>query len=104
LYADVDPLDDTDRAGDAPLLTVSSSGRGLEAEYELRIAVPLDAHADVDLARVADELSLTVDGRRRLIALPAVLRRCQVTGADVDDKGVAVHFRPDPALWPRLAE
>lgn len=104
LYADVDPLDDTDRAGDAPLLSVSSSGRGLEAEYELRIAVPLDADADVDLARIADELSLTVDGRRRLIALPAVLRRCQVTGADVDDKGVAVHFRPDPALWPRRPE
>jgi arsenite-transporting ATPase len=104
LYEDVDPLADSDRPGDGPLLSVTASGRGLDADYSLRIAVPLSDDADVDLARVADELALTVDGRRRLIALPAVLRRCEVTGADVDDGGMTVHFRPDPALWPRSAE
>jgi arsenite-transporting ATPase len=99
LYADDDPLPDTP-VSSAPLLSVSGSGQGMDARYRLRIAVSL-AGADLDLARVGDELALTVDGRRRLIALPPVLRRCEVTGADVDDEGMLVHFRPDPALWPR---
>jgi arsenite-transporting ATPase len=99
LYSSADPLGDA--TVPSPLLTVSGRGRGTDARYELRIAVPLAADADVDLARIGDELALTVDGRRRLIALPPVLRRCRVTGADVDDGGVLVHFRPDPALWPR---
>lgn len=99
VYPDGDPVG---AAGERePLLTVESSGTGLAAEYALRIAVPLADDADVDLARVGDELALTVDGRRRLIALPSVLRRCRVTGADVDAGGVRVAFRPDPALWPR---
>jgi arsenite-transporting ATPase len=95
LYADDDPL--SDDAPVEPLLTMS----GGAGEYRLRIAVPLRDETDVDLARVGDELALTVDSRRRLIALPPLLRRCVVTGADVDDGGVLVHFRPDPALWPK---
>ncbi|HEX4724143.1 MAG TPA: ArsA-related P-loop ATPase, partial [Pseudonocardiaceae bacterium] len=93
LYSSADPL----AAGGSsePLLTVS----GGDGRYELRIALP--SIGDVDLARVGDELALTVDGRRRLISLPSLLRRCEVTGADVDDVGLLVHFRPDPALWPR---
>ncbi|HEY3748671.1 MAG TPA: ArsA family ATPase [Pseudonocardiaceae bacterium] len=97
LYADADPLSDTENTPVEPLLTVA----GGAGSYSLRIAVPLGADADVDLARVGDELALTVDGRRRLIALPPLLRRCSVTGADVDDGGVLVHFVPDPALWPK---
>jgi arsenite-transporting ATPase len=95
LYASDDPLDTSVAA--TPLLSVSGGG----TSYQLRIAVPLGPDADVDLARVGDELALTVDGRRRLIALAPVLRRCEVTGADVDGEGVLVWFRPDPALWPR---
>jgi arsenite-transporting ATPase len=102
LYADDDPLYDTDGVGSTPLLTVSGTGAGLAARYRLRIAVPLRDDTDVDLARVGDELALTVDSRRRLIALPPLLRRCQVTGADVDPGGVLVHFQPDPALWPKV--
>lgn len=100
LYGDEDPLADNESLPE-PLLTVSGTGRGADSRYRLRIAVPLADDADVDLARVGDELALTVDGRRRLIALPPVLRRCQVTGADVDGGGVLVRFAPDPALWPR---
>jgi arsenite-transporting ATPase len=100
LYGTDDPLD-TEPPGPAPLLTVSGEGRGRDSDYRLRIAVPLAEDADVDLARVGDELALTVDGRRRLIALPPLLRRCRVTGAEVDDRGVLVGFRPDPKLWPR---
>jgi arsenite-transporting ATPase len=100
LYGDEDPLADNESLPE-PLLTVSGAGRGADSSYQLRVAVPLGDDADVDLARVGDELALTVDGRRRLIALPPVLRRCEVTGADVDDRGVLVRFRPDPSLWPR---
>jgi arsenite-transporting ATPase len=103
LYGDQDPLGDNESVRPAGLLSVSGTGRGLAARYRLRIAAPLTADADVDLARVGDELALTVDGRRRLIALPPVLRRCTVTGADTDDGGVVVHFRPNPTLWPRSA-
>jgi arsenite-transporting ATPase len=103
LYGDDDPLG-TEPVAPAPLLTVSGSGKGLDARYRLRIAVPLAGDADVDLARVGDELALTVDGRRRLISLPPLLRRCEVTGADVADDGVLVDFRPDPALWPRVLD
>jgi arsenite-transporting ATPase len=100
LYADADPLD-TGGAGGRPLLEVTGGGRGLDAEFELRIAMPLTDDADLDLARVDDELAITVDGRRRLVALPAALRRCVVTGAEVDDSGLAVRLRPDPELWMR---
>jgi arsenite-transporting ATPase len=99
LYADGDPLGEAGSAV-APLLSVSGTGRGLDARYRLRIAVPLGIDAELDLARVGDELALTVDGRRRLIILPPVLRRCEVTGAEVDGEGILVSFQPDPALWP----
>jgi arsenite-transporting ATPase len=102
LYGDDDPIGDPGRQ--APLLSVSGGGSGLAGRYRLRIAVPLADDADVDLARVGDELALTVDGRRRLISLPPVLRRCEVTGADLADDGMVVHFRPDPALWPKSGE
>jgi arsenite-transporting ATPase len=103
LYGDDDPLADNESLAE-PLLTVSGTGRGTGSGYRLRIAVPLADDADVDLARVGDDLALTVDGRRRLIALPPVLRRCEVTGADVDGGGVLVRFRPDPALWPQAED
>jgi arsenite-transporting ATPase len=103
LYDGQDPLDGNEPVRSTALLSVSGTGHGLDSRYRLRIAVPLGDDAGVDLARVGDELALTVDGRRRLIALPPVLRRCEVTGADTDDEGVLVHFRPDPALWPKAA-
>ncbi|HEX5403018.1 MAG TPA: ArsA family ATPase [Pseudonocardiaceae bacterium] len=96
LYASDDPLSGPGVLAE-PLLTVS----GGDGRYQLRIAVPLGDDTDVDLARVGDELALTVDSRRRLIALPPLLRRCEVTGADVDGGGLLVHFRPDPGLWPK---
>jgi arsenite/tail-anchored protein-transporting ATPase len=100
LYADGDPLVDS-AAANTPLFSVNVSGTGLSARYELRVSVPLPADAELDLARVADELAITVHGRRTLIALPPVLRRCAVTDAEVDESGLLVGFRPDPALWPR---
>lgn len=97
LYGADDPLAEVDVAA-PPLLSVTGGGRAASAEYQLRIAVPVNDDAELDLARVDDDLAVTVDGRRRLIALPAVLRRCVVTGADVDTTGVVVHFRRQPTV------
>jgi arsenite-transporting ATPase len=83
------------------MLEVSGGGRGPDAEYLLRIVVPLADDAELDLARVGDELAVTVDGRRKLVALPSLLRRCVVIGAEMDQTGLAVRFRPDPDLWMR---
>jgi arsenite-transporting ATPase len=97
LYGSEDPL--PGGAVPASLLEVSGCGRGLDARYSLRIALPLADDTELDLARVGDDLALTVDGRRRLVALPSLLRRCIVTGAEMDSGGVTVGFRPDPSLW-----
>jgi arsenite/tail-anchored protein-transporting ATPase len=99
---EVDGERDDDPRG--PLLSVrrrSGAGRDVDAEFELVLALPLAPDAAVDLARIGDELAVTVDGRRRLLALPPVLRRCAVTGADRHDGGLRVLFRPDPGVWLR---
>jgi arsenite-transporting ATPase len=78
LYATAEPLD---RLGDpAPLLSMRAVG----SAYELTIALPLADSSSVDLARVGDDLAVTVDGERRLIALPVLLRRYAVTDAVID--------------------
>jgi arsenite-transporting ATPase len=96
LYPDGDPLA-VSTISTEPLLSVSVSETG----YRLRVSFPLDVDADLDLARVDDELAITVDGRRRLVALPAALRRCEVTGAEIVTGGLLVDFEPDPRLWMR---
>jgi arsenite-transporting ATPase len=96
LYPDGDPLAVSTVPAE-PLLAVTAAENG----YQLRVSFPLDVDADLDLARVDDELAITVDGRRRLIALPAALRRCVVTGAEIVDGGLLVDFEPDPRLWMR---
>ncbi|MFE2753968.1 ArsA family ATPase [Actinosynnema sp. NPDC059335] len=95
LYEGRDPL--AGDAADEPLLSVERTG---ELEYTLRLALPV-GDSSLDLARVGDDLAVTVDGRRRLVALPSLLRRCLVTGAELDDTGLAVRFAPDPELWMR---
>ncbi|MER5266731.1 ArsA family ATPase [Actinosynnema sp. NPDC002837] len=95
LYQGRDPLDGAD--DDRQLLTVERTG---ELEYTLRVALPV-GDSSLDLARVGDDLAVTVDGRRRLVALPSLLKRCLVTGAELDEAGLAVRFAPDPDLWMR---
>ncbi|WP_199431857.1 ArsA family ATPase [Qaidamihabitans albus] len=87
LYGDADPLGGA--GGPAtPLLDVSET----ESGFDLRIALPLGRDAAVDLARVDDDLAVTVDGFRRLVALPGPLRPCRVTGAESDARGLLVHL------------
>ncbi|MDQ0380061.1 ArsA family ATPase [Amycolatopsis thermophila] len=85
LYGESDPLSG-DGSAAAPLLTVTEVDGG----YRLRLALPLDRDADLDLARVDDDLSVTVDGFRRLVALPEPLRPCRITGAESDADGLVV--------------
>jgi arsenite-transporting ATPase len=86
LYGRTDPL-----AGDSQprsLLQIRPDGDA----YVLRVAVPLTEQSDVDLARVGDDLAITVDGVRRLVPLPAVLRRYAVVDASVDGTGLRIRF------------
>ncbi|MFB9902466.1 ArsA family ATPase [Allokutzneria oryzae] len=98
LYGGGDPLSGAERA---ELIEVSGGGKGLDSEYGMRLHLPLAADAQLELARVDDELVITLDGRRRLVALPAVLRRCEIVGATADNEGITVRFRPDPRVWMR---
>ncbi|MFF4419472.1 ArsA family ATPase [Streptomyces sp. NPDC001549] len=65
--------------------------------------VPLPgAHkSDLDLVRRGDELLLTAGPHRRIVPLPAALRRCTVSGAALADGELRIRFTPDPGLWPR---
>ncbi|MEW2504648.1 ArsA family ATPase [Amycolatopsis sp. NPDC047767] len=85
LYGTRDPLSGTGKPV-TPLLQVTPEADG----FRLRIAIPLQRESDVDLARVDDDLAITVDGFRRLIALPETLRPCRITGAESDANGLVI--------------
>ncbi|MQA09415.1 MAG: AAA family ATPase [Pseudonocardiaceae bacterium] len=86
LYGGTDPLRGNENE-QSSLLSVDDDPAG---GYRLRLALPLTDDAAVELARVDDDLAVTVDGTRRLIALPNLLRRCEVTGAEADSDGLTV--------------
>ncbi|HST85816.1 MAG TPA: ArsA family ATPase [Kineosporiaceae bacterium] len=69
------------------------------AGFVLRLALPLADRKDLDLGRRGDDLVVTVEGRRRVLALPSALRRCQVDSAQLRDGVLAVRFVPDPDQW-----
>jgi arsenite-transporting ATPase len=77
-------------------LRVSRSG----GDYDLSLPAPFVSAADVELSRDGDELRLRVQGTRRVVALPPVLRRCVATSAQVANGRVVVRFTPDPDAWP----
>ncbi|MEU5692642.1 ArsA family ATPase [Actinosynnema sp. NPDC020468] len=97
LYGRDDPLEPfTAPTGIPPVEVVREEGHC----YALRIPLSV-GDSPLDLARVGDDLAVTVDGRRKLVALPSLLRRCVVTGAELDDAALVVRFEPDPDLWMR---
>ncbi|MEU6759275.1 ArsA-related P-loop ATPase [Streptomyces sp. NPDC046685] len=57
--------------------------------------------SELDLIRRGDELLLAAGPYRRIVPLPAALRRCTVSGASLADGVLRIRFTPDPALWPR---
>ncbi|CAM3561370.1 ArsA family ATPase [Kibdelosporangium persicum] len=87
LYGRSDPLG-ASTSRPPSLLQIRPEGTG----YVLRVAIPLTEQSDVDLARVGDDLAITVDGMRRLVPLPAVLRRYVVADASVDGDGLVLQF------------
>lgn len=99
IYGDDDPLDGPD--GSSRLVVRRTAGEGVarDSEFVLDLCVPGIGDADVELARIGDELAVTVDGRRKAVALPPVLRRCEVAGADLEPDRLMVVFHPDPSVW-----
>lgn len=68
--------------------------------FVMTLALPLLDKETLDLTRVGDDLVVTVAGRRRVLALPSALRRCQVRGAHVTGDRLEIRFQPDPEQFP----
>jgi arsenite-transporting ATPase len=80
----------------APALSVTPEGR----DFVLSIEVPFARSADVGVLRRGDDIVVTLGPERRIIALPAVLRRCIVKNASVGKGRLKIRFERDPGLWP----
>ncbi|MFG2980353.1 ArsA family ATPase [Streptomyces sp. NPDC048258] len=65
------------------------------------VPLPGARKRDLDLIRRGDELLLTAGPYRRIVPLPAALRRCTVSGAALEEDVLRIRFTPDPGLWPR---
>ncbi|MEJ7770816.1 MAG: ArsA family ATPase [Geodermatophilaceae bacterium] len=89
----IDPLAGPEQSA---LLQVVAEG----AQYLLRLAIPHVHSTDLRLNRVGDELAVTVEGHRRLVALPGLLSRCRIVGAALAEGVLDVRFEPDPDRWP----
>lgn len=66
-----------------------------------RVPLPRAEKSELGLVRRGDELLLTVGPYRRIVPLPAALRRCTVSGAALADGELRIRFTPDRDLWPR---
>jgi arsenite-transporting ATPase len=84
-YGDSDPL--AAPTGEPPV-TVRRTTEGAA----LRVALPFAEKGDVDLARHADELLVTVGSYRRVLVLPTALRHQQVVGARLEAGALVVRF------------
>lgn len=90
-----------DAPGTSTPAVAHESGSGLESVYAWRLELPGVAQAQVELARLEDELLVSVGGQHRRYTLPPVLTRCVVLDAEVGDDEVTVRLRPDPVAWSR---
>ena len=90
-----------------PLAAVKSDDflavRQVGDAFVMTLSLPLVDKDSLDLTRVGDDLVVTVSGRRRVLALPSALRRCQVRGAHVEDGRLEIRFVPDPEQFPRVS-
>ncbi|WP_214368529.1 ArsA family ATPase [Pseudonocardia sp. H11422] len=102
LYRDADPVAPGAPAA-APLRVRRTAGEGTapDSEFELVLRLPGAADGPLDLARVGDDLAVTIGVTRRMLTLPSVLRRCEVTSARLENDDLCVVFTPDPAVWMR---
>ncbi len=86
VYADSDPL--ALPSGPEPF-RLEREG----ADAELVLSLPLTSRSDIDLARHADDLIVTVGTHRRVITLPTSLRGAEVAGAKLRDGALRVRLR-----------
>ncbi|GGK66475.1 putative arsenite-transporting ATPase [Nocardia camponoti] len=100
-YAVDTPMPPNTQAADSGVAMVRwESGSGVDSVYAMRMRMPAVDPGTLRLGRVEDDLIVGVDGVRRRVALAPVLRRCTVSGAELDDGHLVVRFRPDPHVWP----
>ncbi|GAA5167891.1 ArsA family ATPase [Pseudonocardia eucalypti] len=100
VYGDDEPLVGAPAETLLSVRRTDGDGTDAESRFELALRLPgLDKRTPLELTRIDDDLAVTVDGVRRLVALPAVLARCEVLGARVGVDELVVLFRPDPAVW-----
>lgn len=69
--------------------------RHTEDSYVLSLALPLADKREMDLRRKGDELVLTVAGHRRQLALPALLARRAIIGANLVGDRLDIGFARD---------
>lgn len=72
-----------------------------EEGFALSFGLPFVDGSQIDLARLGDDLVVTVGSFRRAVPLPAALRRCDVSAARLRDDRLVVSFVPDPDQWVR---
>ncbi|QHF93909.1 hypothetical protein DEH18_08585 [Streptomyces sp. NHF165] len=65
------------------------------------LPLPGAVREELQLVRRGEVLTVGVGPYRRVLPLPAALRRCRVSGAGLTDGTLRVRFTPDPQLWPR---
>lgn len=95
VYGAGDPTDGAGPGADSVAVERTTDG------FALVVTLPLAERGDVGLVRRGDELVVTVGAHRRILALPAALRRCEVERASLRDGRLVVRFVPDPDLWMR---
>jgi arsenite-transporting ATPase len=80
---------------DAPsqMLNVHETKKGYTLNLKLRKG------ADVQVGRRGDSLLVVCDGHRRQVELPAVLKRCLITGGGMVNDSLVLKFVPNPKLW-----
>jgi arsenite-transporting ATPase len=91
---------DADAGLAAPVRPAPVRVEPVGADYDLVLDLALAPGEAPALSRLDDDLVVSVPGGRRVLPLPAVLRRCVVTGARVRQGAVRVRFERDPDLWP----
>ncbi|CAL9398312.1 hypothetical protein SUDANB106_01417 [Streptomyces sp. enrichment culture] len=65
-----------------------------------RLPLPGAVRETLSLVRRGDEVVVTTGPFRRVLPLPAALRRCSVAGARLADGELTVRFEPEPGSWP----
>jgi len=93
VYGDKDPV--VDRGPDRhPSVERADDG------YVVVFPVANVPRGELALSRVGDELVVAVGAFRRVWTMPSAIRRCDVRGASLTDRGLEVVLVPLPAEWP----